>query len=171
LFCRLQKGVWYCVAWSVVAGVGWPRGRGTLLTMPTSDVCQRYRTHQPPKRGCHLQFQVPTRCETRLSSQPPTIWIIFGCPKGALGRQRMWCTNPSGRARMAATFCRQPCSNIGVKDGNTITIRHASTIMCWTWAHRECGKKQKPWCLTLLTHAKSLCLKVMLLRGCRPSNT
>jgi hypothetical protein len=32
-------------------------------------------------------------------------------------------------------------------------------------------KKKNPWCLTLLTHAKSLCLKVTLLRECRPSNT
>jgi hypothetical protein len=31
-------------------------------------------------------------------------------------------------------------------------------------------KKQKSWCLTLLTHAKSLCLKVMLLSVCKPSN-
>jgi hypothetical protein len=32
-------------------------------------------------------------------------------------------------------------------------------------------EKTKAMCLILLTHAKSLCLKVMLLRGCRPSNT
>jgi hypothetical protein len=32
-------------------------------------------------------------------------------------------------------------------------------------------KKKESWCLTLLTHAKNLCLKVMLLSVCRPSNT
>jgi hypothetical protein len=67
-----------------VAGVGWPWGKGTLLAMPTGDVCQGYRMHQPPKRRCHLQFQVPTRCETRLPSQLPIIWIIFGCLEGRL---------------------------------------------------------------------------------------
>jgi hypothetical protein len=54
LFCGLQKGVQYCVAWSVVACVGRPRGVGTLLVMPANDVCQGYRMHQPPKQGCHL---------------------------------------------------------------------------------------------------------------------
>jgi hypothetical protein len=29
-----------------------------------------------------------SRCETRLSSQPPTVWVIFGCLKGCLdGRE------------------------------------------------------------------------------------
>ncbi len=32
-------------------------------------------------------------------------------------------------------------------------------------------KKQKSWCSILLTHAKSLCLKVTLLSMCKPSNT
>jgi hypothetical protein len=68
-----------------MAGVSWPRGEGLLLAMPVDDVCKGYRTHQPPKQWCHLQLQVPARCETKLSSQPPTIWAIFGCPKGALG--------------------------------------------------------------------------------------
>jgi hypothetical protein len=77
----------------------------------------------------------------------------------------MWCTSPNERARMAATFWGRPCSNIGVRGGTTTTIRHASTILCWTW------KKQKPWCLALLIHAKSLCLKVTLLKGWRPSMT
>jgi hypothetical protein len=31
-------------------------------------------------------------------------------------------------------------------------------------------KKQRSWCSTLLTHAKSLRLKVMLLNVCKPSN-
>jgi hypothetical protein len=35
----------------------------------------------------------------------------------------------------------------------------------WTW------KKQKSWCSIMLTHAKSLCLKVTLLNVCKPSNT
>jgi hypothetical protein len=71
---------------TIEAGVGWPRGGGTLLSMPASDVCQGCCMHQPPKRRCHLQLQVPISCETRLPSQPPTtIWVIFGCPRTAFG--------------------------------------------------------------------------------------
>jgi hypothetical protein len=51
-----------------------------LIAMLTSNICQGYRTHQPPKRRCHLQFQVPTRCETRLPSQP----LLFGLYLDAL---------------------------------------------------------------------------------------
>ncbi len=72
--------------------------------MPTSDVCQGYRTHQPPKQRCHLQLQVLIRCEARLSSHPFTIWAIFGCPIRALGQQRMRCTSPSRLACMAIFF-------------------------------------------------------------------
>ncbi len=54
LLCGCQKGVQYCVAWSVMACVGWPWGGGTFLTMLVSDVCQGYCMHQPPKWGCHL---------------------------------------------------------------------------------------------------------------------
>jgi hypothetical protein len=57
-----------------------------FLAMPKSDVYQGYNTHQPHKQGCHLQLQVPIKCETRLPSQPFTVWAIFGCPGGALGR-------------------------------------------------------------------------------------
>ncbi len=63
-----------------MAGVGWPRGRGTLLAMLTSDVCQGYHTHQPPKRGCHLQFQVPARCEKGCPLSP----LLFGLYLDAL---------------------------------------------------------------------------------------
>jgi len=63
-----------------VADVGWPWGGGTLLAMLAGDVCQGYRMHQPPKQGCHLQLQVPARCETRLSSQP----LLFGLYLDAL---------------------------------------------------------------------------------------
>jgi len=74
------------VLWQMLVGLG---VKGTLLVMSIGDVCQGYHTHQPPKRGCHLQLQVPARCETRLSFQPPVVWVIFGCPKGAFRRQRM----------------------------------------------------------------------------------
>ncbi len=33
-------------------------------------------------------LQVPARCETRLSFQPPIVWAIFGCPRGAF--RRVW---------------------------------------------------------------------------------
>jgi len=51
-----------------MAGVGLPRGGGTLLVMHVGDVCQGYHTHQPLEQGCHLQFQVLAKCEAKLSS-------------------------------------------------------------------------------------------------------
>jgi hypothetical protein len=69
-----------------MAGIGWLQGEGTLLAMLVGDVCQGYCMHQPPKQGCHLQLQMSAGCEARLSSQPPIVWAIFGCPKGAFGR-------------------------------------------------------------------------------------
>ncbi len=142
LFCGLQKGVWYYVAWSVMASVGWPRGGGMLLVMPVGNVCQGYRTRQPPKRGCHLQLQVLARCETRLPSQPPIVWAIFGCAVGALGRHRMRCTGPSRRARMATVFCKWPHFDVKIRSGTVTTVRCTPTVLSWTWNYREREKNK-----------------------------
>jgi hypothetical protein len=139
LLCGLQKGVRYCVTWSVVARVGRPWGGKTLLAMHVGDVCQRYHMHQPPKWGCHLQLQVPTRCEVRLSSQPLIVWATFRCPRRAFGQQKMQCTSPNRRARMVVVFCRWPRSDIGVKGGTAVLIIHTPTNsvlnmdLQWTW--------------------------------------
>jgi hypothetical protein len=45
LFCGLQKGIRNFVAWSALACVGWPRGGGTFLVMPSDDVCQGYHMY------------------------------------------------------------------------------------------------------------------------------
>jgi len=155
LFCELQKGVRYCATWNVVVGVGRPQGGRTLLAMPTCDVCQGYCIHQPPKQGCHLQLQVLARCEARLSSQPLNVWAIFGCPKGALGRQKMRCTNLSKLARMAVVFCRWPRFDVGVRGGTTTTVKHVLAIMCWMWTYGECEKNK--------SHGVQFC------RYCNPS--
>jgi hypothetical protein len=74
------------VLWQMLAGFGVERRfLRCLHAMYAKDTCM----HQPPKRGYHLQFQVLTRCETKLSFQPPTIWVIFGCPRRVLGQQRI----------------------------------------------------------------------------------
>ncbi len=71
-----------------MAGDSWPWGGGTFLAMHVGDVCQGYRMHQPPKRGCHLQFQVPARCETRFSSQPLLFGLYLDALEGCLdGRE------------------------------------------------------------------------------------
>jgi hypothetical protein len=142
-YCFMDfKGVRYSAVWSVMAGVGWPQGGGTLLTMLPNDVCQGYNTHQPPERGYHHQLQVPVRCEARLPFQPLTVWVIFGCLGGPLGRQRMWCTSPSRCARMDVVFCRWTRSDVGVRGGTATTVRCTPIVLCWTWAYRECGKNK-----------------------------
>jgi hypothetical protein len=75
-----------------------------FLAMLAHDVCQIYYTHQPPKRGCHLQLHVLTRCEARLPYLPFIVGAIFGCPKGPLGWDRIRCNDLSRRARMAVAF-------------------------------------------------------------------
>ncbi len=67
-----------------MAGVNWPWDGRMFLAMLVDDVCQGYCTHQPPKQGCYLQFQVPTRCETRLSSQPLLFGLYLDALKGRL---------------------------------------------------------------------------------------
>jgi hypothetical protein len=86
--------------------------------------------------------QVPTRCEARLSSQPPTVWAIFGCPRKALRRQRMRCTGPSRHARMAIVFCRWPRFDVGVKGGIAVIVKCTSIVLCWTWTYNEREKKK-----------------------------
>jgi hypothetical protein len=53
------------VLWQVLVDL---EVEGSFLVMLAGYVWQGYRTHQPPKQGCQLQLQVPTRCETRLFS-------------------------------------------------------------------------------------------------------
>jgi hypothetical protein len=62
-------------------------------------------------------------------------------------------------------------NDVGIKGGIIAIVKHALAILCETWTFSEREKINKSWCSILLTHAKSLCLKVTLLSVCRPSKT
>jgi hypothetical protein len=108
----------------------------------------------PPTLGAN-------KCEARFSSQPPIVWAIFRCPRGAFGWKRMQFTNPSKHACMAITFCRWFHSDVKVKGGTVATIRWIPTILCWMWTYSECEKNK--------SHGVQLCWpmpKVRVWRWC-----
>jgi len=73
------------VVWQVLASLG-VEGRflRCLQVMYAKDtICINH-----PSKGVTSKLQMPTRCEARLSSQPPTVWVIFGCPGRAHGQQK-----------------------------------------------------------------------------------
>jgi len=74
------------VFWQVLAGPG-VEGRflQCLQVMYAKDiVCINH-----PSEGVTSSFKCQQRCEAKLSSQPHIVWAIFGCPRGALGWQRI----------------------------------------------------------------------------------
>ncbi len=82
----------------------------------------------------------------------------------------MRCTDFTRRARMVVVFFVDDLaliseSKVGLQQQLNVFqqfyVEHGLTVNV---------KKQKSRCSTLLTHAKSLCLKAMLLSVCKPSN-